>query len=667
MVRTPVLIPSPDGRHAVRKDVTRVAFDDVAILGTAPQPRGRFGRAKTTPLAVERRYGLTYQVWELDPLRFVGRLVVAWLSVEDMPDSMGYFRGLDRGQALAQRQAYWDAIAGTLLEQGGGPEDDLPPSTAYPAWFQADDRLFSAAMADLDSLAERWADFAAWQPDGAAFWVRTNGFFTCVGLDGSGSPRLWLERKGLMADSWVPCAQYSHHFEALPGRQGRETFDDGAAILDGSPSLEVMQRAVIPIGQDGWVPAAATTPDSVETGEAAAGATSGQRTNRITVAVPSWTVAGITEAVDELAAEMTADLAGRAEDDTIELRFAVEGALLPEDEFFDRVGLEHPDALPSLGRLVEAATDAMSRSTFLYSDSARGVGLLSRAVRWLGVLDTRTLPTVMGYGRVVDAEHEHTFVGETVPGIVRVHGWTDETIDFAFWVLIRNFLNGLQDFDEVWSGWHLHGAVLQRDPVALARRVVELNREAITTGRYQVQGRPGGLEQLARDIATPHEPWAVAFFAAAQDELTREQRPELRSRRRVDLGLVTGAERRDGARWREHVRDPTRGTAAARAVASGGPRRHCVLDDDRGEVVLDDERAGRQVSPARLVQPAPVRAAHDPLSVELTIELLGAEQFLTRSRRPPRHGRRCSQGGDTGRTVGVRPRARPPRRGRRAP
>ena len=116
----------------------------------------------------------------------------------------------------------------------------------------------------------------------------------------------------------------------------------------------------------------------------------------------------------------------------------------------------------------------------------------------------------------MDAEHEHTFVGATVPGIVRVHGWTDETIDFAFWVLIRNYVNGLQDFDEVWSGWHLRGAGLQRDPVALARRVVELNREAITMGRYQVQGRPGGLEQPVRDIATPHEPWAVAFFAAAR-------------------------------------------------------------------------------------------------------------------------------------------------------
>ncbi|WP_457255539.1 hypothetical protein [Pedococcus sp. P5_B7] len=544
MVRTPVLIPSPDGRHAVRKDITRVAVDEVPIPGAGAAPRGLFGRAKPTPVAVERRYGLCYQLWELEPARLLGRVVVAWLSVEDMPDAMGYFRSEDRRVARAQRQAYWDAIAWTMLEHGGGPEDDAPPPTAYPAWFQADERLVRAAADDLDTLADSWADFAAWQPDGQAFWVRTNGFHSCVGLDGTASPRLWLERKGLMPNTWVPCAEYSYHLEALPGRRARETFGDGAAILDGAPSVEVMHPAVIPVERDGWVPSAAPTPalptpalptpalatpaalltpatPDGSPGGSPAGPPAGEPTNRITISVPAWTTAGVTEALDALTAEMTPDLAGRAEDAAIELRFAVEGRLMDEGEFFDLVGQELPDALPALRRLVETAADAMARSTFLYSDSAAGVGLLSRAVRWLGVLDTSTLPTLMAYGRVVDVEHEYTFVGETVPGIVRVHGWADEVIDFVFWVLIRNFFNGLQDFDEVWSGLHLRGAITQRDPVAVAHRVVQLNHDDLMSRRYAVPGRPGGLEQLAADIPQPHEPWAVAFFAAVREALTR--------------------------------------------------------------------------------------------------------------------------------------------------
>ena len=541
MVRTPDLIPSPDGRHAVRKDVTRVAVDEVPILGTGPAPKGLFGRTRTTPVVVERRYGLCYQLWEVDPARFLGRVVVAWLSVEDMPDAMGYFRGADRRYALVQRQAHWDAIAYTLLEHGGGPEDDGPPPTAYPSWFQGDERMVRAAGDDLDMLADRWADFVAWQPDGQAFWVRTNGFHSCVGLDGSASPRLWLERKGLMTNTWVPCAEYTHHLEALPDRRARETFADGAAILDGAPSVEVMYPAMIPVERDGWVPGATQgavstqgapstrggppgpgLPDAPDhTFGAAAGPSAGDPGNRITITVPAWTTVGVTEAIDALAAELTPDLAQRAEDSAIEVRFAVEGRLMAEGEFFDRVGQELPHTLPALQHLVETAADAMAHSEFLYSDSAAGVGLLSRAVRWVGVLDTSTLPTLMAYGRVVDAEHEYTFVGETVPGIVRVHGWTDETIDFVFWVLVRNFFNGLQDFDEVWSGLHMRGALTQRDPVAVAQRMVERNRDDLISRRYAVQGRPGGLEQLAADIPQPHEPWAVAFFAAAQEALAR--------------------------------------------------------------------------------------------------------------------------------------------------
>ncbi|SDP06223.1 hypothetical protein SAMN04489867_1313 [Pedococcus dokdonensis] len=545
MVRTPELIASPDGRHAVRKDITRVAVDETPILPTGPAPKGLFGRSKATPVALERRYGLCYQMWEVDPLRFVGRVVVAWLSVGDMPDGMGYFRDPDRQRGLTQRQAYWDAIAGALLEHGGGPDDDVPPATAYPSWFQADPRLVQAATADLDLLVDRWGEFAAWQPDGQAFWVRTNGFHSCVGLDGVTSPGLWLERKGLMTDTWVPCAQYSHRFEALPGRRARETFDDGSAILDGAPSPQVMHRAMMPVERDEWVPTTAhppapspEAPDSSTFGVAAtlgasATASSGATAlsgpsgtepakthdNRLTVMVPAWTATGVTEALDALAAQLTPELAARAEDGEVELRFVVDGAELAEGAFFDKLGLEVPEVLPALRRLVDTAADAMARSEFLYSDGAQGVGLLSRAVRWVGVLDVSALPTVMAYGEVVDAEHEYTFVGETVPGIVNVHGWTDETIDFAFWVMVRNYFNGLQDFDEVWSRWHLRGAVTQRDPVALAQRVVELNRDALATRRYAVQRRPGGLEQLAADIPQPHEPWAATFFAAAQQAL----------------------------------------------------------------------------------------------------------------------------------------------------
>ena len=73
---------------------------------------------------------------------------------------------------------------------------------------------------------------------------------------------------------------------------------------------------------------------------------------------------------------------------------------------------------------------------------------------------------------------------------------------------------------------------------------------------------------------------------------------QLRLRRSVDLRLVAGAECRDGARWREHLRDPARGTSAARAVAVGGPWHHASSTTIVGMSSVDDKRARRQVRPA---------------------------------------------------------------------
>ena len=57
--------------------------------------------------------------------------------------------------------------------------------------------------------------------------------------------------------------------------------------------------------------------------------------------------------------------------------------------------------------------------------------------------------------------------------------------------------------------------------VLLKMHAAGLNRGDLASRRYAVPGRPGGLEQLAADIPQPHEPWAVAFFAAAQEALAR--------------------------------------------------------------------------------------------------------------------------------------------------
>jgi hypothetical protein len=94
-------------------------------------------------------------------------------------------------------------------------------------------------------------------------------------------------------------------------------------------------------------------------------------------------------------------------------------------------------------------------------------------VRALGVLDRSAIPTLERYGLLVDAEHEYYFAGTTVPDVIKAHGWTDDVVDFAFWVLVRNYYNTLQDSGAVWRSWGLRDAVVhQREPRAFARHLV---------------------------------------------------------------------------------------------------------------------------------------------------------------------------------------------------
>jgi hypothetical protein len=146
-------------------------------------------------------------------------------------------------------------------------------------------------------------------------------------------------------------------------------------------------------------------------------------------------------------------------------------------------------------------------------DRGAEAGVLSRAVRALGVLDRRAIPTLERYGLLVDAEHEYYFAGTTVPDVIKAHGWTDDVVDFVFWVLVRNYYNTLQDYGAVWGSWGLRDAVVRREPRAFARHLVAELADLIEfrddPGRYVT----AGLDQLAEQIPQPHQPWAQAFFA----------------------------------------------------------------------------------------------------------------------------------------------------------
>jgi hypothetical protein len=107
--------------------------------------------------------------------------------------------------------------------------------------------------------------------------------------------------------------------------------------------------------------------------------------------------------------------------------------------------------------------------------------------------------------------------GTTAPDVIRAHGWTADVLDFAFWVLVRNDYNTLQDYGHVWDAWGLRDAAVQREPRALTRHLVSALADLIAWKDDPGRDVIGAFDQLATQIPQPHEPWAAAFF----DELER--------------------------------------------------------------------------------------------------------------------------------------------------
>ena len=495
---------SPDGRYWIR-------FDPAALPVHETTP-DFLERLRGEKKKAERRYGLTIQIWEAFPLRFVRRTVAAWLTAKELPDETHLARAKSRPAALPSRGSLWDAMAAARAA-GAAPLDVPPPRSAYPPVLAADDAAWDAVEKNLARL-QSWIDLGGWQPDGAAFWVATNGFLSCVGVDGTISPRLYTERFGLESGTWLPVAARWHQVVPLAGRTARVLYQSGAAIFDGAPTANPYTPQAIPAARDRWQPSDVAAQEGAAYKQLEV---LREKRRRIVIPFGGWSEAGCVAAIDALTKAVNGDFPRLAVSHEIRIVFASSDGEVAEERFFTEVGSRFGGAAPAMQRLIERYCDVAERNDYLFSRGEEGIGIFAWAVKTLGVLDASALPTLQRYGVFVDPEHEYYFAGTTVPAVVKAHGWTDDVVDFVFWVLAWNFYNTLDDYGKVWGGWGLRDAVIHREPRAFARHIAADLAETIRMkddpGRYGV----GGMDQLARQIPQPHEPWAAAFF----DELER--------------------------------------------------------------------------------------------------------------------------------------------------
>jgi hypothetical protein len=431
--------------------------------------------------------------------------VVGWVKVEELPNET-YL------SIPAARRAAWEAVAAAAAAANAGPLDPPAPRSVYPAPYSTDDAAWKAIEANVATLVRDWVNVVGWQPDNEALWVSTHSFLSCAGVDGAVSPRLYTERLGLQGGTWLPVASYWREVVPLGGRKARVIYAKGEALFDGAPSRSPYLTLAIPTDRDQWWAKADDQPERTELFRRIAALKDEQST--VTVPLAGWTEADCVTAIEALTAKVEQGVVHAAGVDGSKVRIVFEsnGERIGESRFFSEVGERFPGVAPALLRLIERYADVSGPSQAFHFDPEAEAGVLSRAVRALGLLDRSALPTLERYGLLVDAEHEYYFAGTTVPDVIKAHGWTDEVVDFVFWVLVRNYYNTLQDYGGVWGAWGLRDAVVQREPRALARHLVSELADLIKwkddPGRYVTSG----LDQLAAQIPQPHEPWAQAFF-----------------------------------------------------------------------------------------------------------------------------------------------------------
>ena len=501
---------SPDGRHWIKFDHARLArhLEPQTTIGRV------FGRKGGEP-----RYGLSLQIWEAFPMRFVRQVTVAWLKVEDLPDETRLSArpvGLpdpDPVDPMVSRRAIWDAISSTLATADTGPLEDGPRREAYPAAFANDDKMWKRISENFIGL-EKWARVVGWQPDGSAFWISTNHFLTCVGLDGTVSPRLLLARHGIKtAGVTHPLAGRFKSVEPLPDRKARVVYEDGTAIFDGRPHAEPYAILSIPADQDQWRPLDQTIPTAVQEAAAQRKVRVLERVrNKITIPVADWSEDGRIAAIEALAAEMTPEIYRMAVDSELLISFASTDRIVTEGDLFANLRSRSPATAQALKDLISRFVSVTPPHHFLFSVATEGIGLLAGAVRALGCMDRTALPLLKDYGRLVDEEHEYTFAGETVPAIAETHGWTEDVIDFVFWVIARNFYNAQMDVRGIWRQRGLRDALAVYDPDVAARRVLSAVDDLLpTASRPSLHGTPG-IDSFAKAVADPADRWTEAFL-----------------------------------------------------------------------------------------------------------------------------------------------------------
>jgi hypothetical protein len=520
----------------------------------------------TTNGNARKYYGLTVQVWSTFPVRFVRRIVVAWLKAEDLPDETGILKTdslrevakqshAEKAQApkpaspfarlfgrrgtsdrvvdpderyrailsasAPERDRIYTAISKGLHRPEAEPEADFPPREAFGEAAQ-DDAMWHAVTKNLEKLfRDSIRKVVGWEGEDIV-WFDRLGHLICAGMDGSVSPQIWFERPGLQ-HLMRPFPNLPGELEVSYGRKllavntprpaslSRPEVDGGTLQVDGSPAEKRFEPVRISKITDGWKGPEAI-PSRFLHEQSDIKLVEDYRQNRSNVRIPlhgsdpASRIAAIRAYRDLL--DMT--FFERANDSRIDVQFTTGNANTPESDFFLAFGRQDRDwAIAPLRELVTRYAElAKQHGRTVYQKDAKQGSLLAQAVRRLGELDEASLPAIIAYGQEIDGGHEYYFAGDTMPAILAAHGWTEPVTAFVAWTLAFNFYNTYDRASTIWQNIGLGNALKQGTAEEAADFVHSRLAPFIDAGRLDWQN----FACLRGELGTAISDWESEFF-----------------------------------------------------------------------------------------------------------------------------------------------------------
>ena len=207
------------------------------------------------------------------------------------------------------------------------------------------------------NLAFSAYDIVGWQPDNQAFWLKRHNFVACVGVDGTVSPKIMLERFGMQSGTWLPCARAWYEARPLPDRRLDLRFEEGMVTVSGTPGNPVHQVRIVPASDDHFRPVQPSQEKDKEVALAKKAETIAKRYSVYTVELASMNEADCVSAIDALASRIGPDINDRPFDNHLQAVFRLDGKRLNEKKFFTHVAKNCPTAAPALRRLIDAVCE----------------------------------------------------------------------------------------------------------------------------------------------------------------------------------------------------------------------------------------------------------------------------------------------------------------------